>query len=276
MPIRKQTQSQLAFPPRGILFSPPKHGKSTQLANAFPTWRWYMTEPTVLAAAEDAGLFIPPDRFELVDEFELRHGDRVSSETNWDDWFLAEHRRLGKLATKRREAGKPPTGYVLSDASTLFDWMYRDICAKIPSKGRGMFTRVGRIKLVLDQANAIAKAAGFGFVWEMHKTEITFEEPDKDGVENPRAGEVKWPGGAKFPVGSLGYIIGRSIDFIWELGKEPGDDGLILYTHPDKNELGGTRRRIEPEIKLTDSYTLRDVMRERRFAIPGRPKMPAR
>lgn len=264
--------------PQGILFGDVGSGKTTALLQAFSHWDIYAPDPTSLGRAEALGI-IPKRAIELVDEYEEDDKGTILKTPRWDKWFLELHMDMARRSIARRkkltDAGKDPStvrplGYVMTDASEMWEWIYRDICAAIPAVGRGMFRRIDRVKFIATRAIKIAKKYNFGLIWEMHSTERTFVEMDAsiDAALQPNVGAVKWPAGPKFPVGSMIRGVTRKMDFVHLLMTE-GETTKLITRKPDDEEapIIKTRRQCEMEYELTEKYTFRDVLAELKFHV---------
>lgn len=275
--VGKQERSPLDEPPCIALVGPSGRGKTTEAFRAFPRARWFTTSPTVLGR--------PAHMAELYEDFPSIDVDRISiledglnplsKKTRkqldlqpWDEWFMAKHESLAKVASKKRAAGEAPPMYVLDDGGIFFRWWWRDLCARIPpGQGWGRPSPYDESKQLIDALVYTAKRGPFGFVWTFHKAEAVYF-PD-DFKDQDKAGTLKYPAGMQLPYGGLIQAIGASVDMVVELDYD--DDGdLALSVMGDEETFAKVRREVDPTpYKLTEGRTLRTFLIENRFNLEG-------
>lgn len=269
--------SALHRAPQGVMFGDVGSGKTTELLRAFRHWDIYLPDPTSLARAESLGI-TPKTPIELVDTYDENSDGHPIVVPRWDLWMLRIHKDYAAKAKARREKWKAegknikdlkPIGYVLTDASELWEWIWRDICAVIPHTGRGMFRRLERIKWIAAKSIKLAKAYDFGLIWEMHKTEKTYVELEdgQDPAMVPNLGEEKWPGGPKFPVGSMIRGVLRKLDFAHELVNDDETTRVIVRPDGSGKAIIKTRREVEMSYELTKDFNYRHLLSQMKFHV---------
>jgi len=271
--------TSLNEPPVGIIFGKTGHGKSTELASSFSHYEWFLTTRTVNSRAEHLHE-LEPDKMPAPPAIRSLCNDRYDpyiTDFNkqkvptggWGMWLHDLHVNMERRAKTAKAKGLPAPSYVLDDAGVLWEWIWRDICDRIPLQGKGMYRRIEVCKQLLAFCIRTARNGPFGMVWSCHEAPVKYFEEEGGANE----GEIQWPLGPKFPIGSMIDIAVRDMDFcgqIYMTDEEHEDgEGQWLSFIPQENERRKMRRQLEDmvPIQLTTDNMLKDVLSSMMFDI---------
>lgn len=244
----------------GIIFGGQGVGKTTAIARMTAKsgmrWKWLLTNSHSCDRAIAEGLALDIDPKWILSEYAPGKVDDVGMPVRAPTLKRVRKLLLG-LEAKKAAGALEIDGIVISEGSTLLEWIYNDVRASVGAmQSSGVIAFGGRdrfdISAVLrDFCNWLASFSsrnGIGIILDSHRRERTFFE------EGPKAGELKYPAGPSAPEGNAMIDLCKPFQFVWEIvGEGDPQEETFVLTRPGESSIRKTKGvAIEPREALTD------------------------
>jgi hypothetical protein len=255
MPITEMNGDFLKVPPAILITGDTGTGKSTAVAEAFHDYKWLVSNPKQLGPIQariakqteqtpeaervswtgSAALFVP----EFDSDQSLKKHSAREPFREWINKYVSAC-KAGKVKYR---------GLVIDELSTLLDWIFQDVAQIHGRTGRGPFDAVAEIKEIAMRLTQLPQETGKGVVFISHWQDKKFDErPDV-----ATRGEMRYPAGPTFPVGTMIRPFCREMDLVWRLVCRDSMSGRIRFfeTQPKEDTVLKTKRfGLPPEVPL--------------------------
>lgn len=263
----------------GIITGRPGVGKSFNIGTLYPDYLFVQSRPTALAnlddwirthrvEAEKRGIKLPEYRMTIVPEEGNRLRPPGKDEDQEERWVPASKWSPVKwwleFWNSMYEAGKdvPYPGFVIDELNNYLDAMY--LYLSRTTSGKRKRDIPGYLKMLEQQPLICARKLGKGLISIMHWVDIKYVEPeeDEDKPEKPNVGEVLYPAGPAYPIGTMRLGCTQRYDHCWELIRA-SETKLEFNIQPGKNEVRKPGFGLtQPKITLDKNTNLRDFISE--------------